>query len=167
MIYFSSLLVYIAFFLPYRNRNNAKKTQLLMKLPELIFLEDTFNNWKSLLSVNKSNIPRDICNSQKSRINNQNTLQRLVFKISSSDCHKAGQHIKNELLNKLRLLFDCMYLKKCIVPFYGLNSLKAAYNYVQMVGYFGSQLKLVLILSTSEGWKIDYKFVPSTNLNPQ
>lgn len=60
-----------------------------------------------------------------------------------------------------------MYLKKCIIPFYGLNSLKAAYNYVQMVGYFGSQLKLVLILSTSEGWKIDYKFVPSTNLNPQ
>ena len=63
MIYFFSLLVYIAFFLPYRNRNNAKKTQLLMKLLELIFLEDTFNNWKSLLSVNKSNIPRDICNS--------------------------------------------------------------------------------------------------------
>ena len=63
MIYFFSLLVYIAFFLPYRNRNNAEKTQLLMKLLELIFLEDTFNNWKSLLSVNKSNIPRDICNS--------------------------------------------------------------------------------------------------------
>ena len=63
MIYFFSLLVYIAFFLPYRNRNNAKKAQLLMKLLELIFLEDTFNNWKSLLSVNKSNIPRDICNS--------------------------------------------------------------------------------------------------------
>ena len=56
-------MVYIAFFLPYRNRNNAKKAQLLMKLLELIFLEDTFNNWKSLLSVNKSNIPRDICNS--------------------------------------------------------------------------------------------------------
>lgn len=30
---------------------------------------------------------------------------RLVFKIISSDCHKAGQRIKNELLNKLRLLF--------------------------------------------------------------